>query len=99
MNKFPVQAGNEMRKEFRGVFDYRYDELNGIFGFVWKDNIVKMLSNNLDVLPLGCMQRWSKAEKNQVLFPRPDAILNYSTNIGSVDNLDWNINTKAENKK
>ncbi|GFR31520.1 piggyBac transposable element-derived protein 1 [Trichonephila clavata] len=36
MNKCPIKKDKEMKKEFRGAFDYRYDEINGIFGLVWK---------------------------------------------------------------
>ncbi|GFQ83331.1 chimeric ERCC6-PGBD3 protein [Trichonephila clavata] len=36
MNKCPIKTDKEMKKEFRGAFDYRYDEINGIFGLVWK---------------------------------------------------------------
>ncbi|GBM06799.1 hypothetical protein AVEN_173568-1 [Araneus ventricosus] len=79
-------------KEFRGAFDYRYNEINGVFSLVWKDNrTVKMLSNHLDVLPLGRVQRWFRNEKKQVFIPKPDDIVNYNKNMGGVDKLDWNI--------
>lgn len=103
MNKCPIKTDKEMKKEFRGAFDYRYDEINEIFCLVWKDNsIVKMLSNHLEVLPLGRVQRWSRTEKKQVLIPQPNAIANYNKNMGGVDKLDWNIQkyrTKIRGKK
>ncbi|GBM26653.1 PiggyBac transposable element-derived protein 2 [Araneus ventricosus] len=102
MNKCPIKTDKEM-KEFRGAFDYTYNEINGIFDLVWKDNqIVKMLSNHLDALPLGRGQRWSRTEKKHVLIPKPDAIANYNKNMGGVDKLDWNIQkyrTKIRGKK
>ncbi|GBN03672.1 Chimeric ERCC6-PGBD3 protein [Araneus ventricosus] len=109
MAKYPIKTDKEM-KEFRGAFDYTYNEINGIFDLVWKDNrIVKMLSNNLEVLPLGRGQRWSRTEKKHVLIPKPDAITNYNSynnkyykNMGGVDKLDWNIQkyrTKIRGKR
>ncbi|GBM90563.1 hypothetical protein AVEN_52966-1 [Araneus ventricosus] len=89
-------------KEFRGAFDYTYNEINGIFVLVWKDNrIVKMLSNDLDVLPLGRGQRWYRTKK-KVSIPKFDAIANYNKNMGGVDKLDCNIQnyrTKIRGKK
>lgn len=64
MNNCPIKTDREMKKEYRGAFDYRYDQINEIFGLVWKDNSnVKMLSNNLQVLPLARVPRWSRTEK------------------------------------
>ncbi|GBM22917.1 hypothetical protein AVEN_136341-1 [Araneus ventricosus] len=50
-----------------------------------------MLSNHLDVLPLGVGQRWSRIDKKQVLIPKPDDIANFNKNMGGVGKLDWNI--------
>ncbi|GBN48553.1 hypothetical protein AVEN_233103-1 [Araneus ventricosus] len=83
-------------EEFRGAFDYRYNEINGIFGLVWKHNRHKHIKS------FGSGKRWSRTAKKQVLIPKPDAIANYNKNMGGVDKLVWKIQkyrTKIRGKK
>ncbi|GFT82261.1 chimeric ERCC6-PGBD3 protein [Nephila pilipes] len=49
-----------------------------------------MLTNPLIVLLLGRKQRVSKTKKQRVLFPQPNAITNYSRNMGGIDKFDCN---------
>ncbi|GBM69326.1 hypothetical protein AVEN_155751-1 [Araneus ventricosus] len=61
-----------------------------------------MLSNHMEVLHLGRVQRCSRTETKQVLIPQPNVIANYNKNMGGVDKLDFNIRkyrTKIRGKK
>ncbi|KAF2902674.1 hypothetical protein ILUMI_03510 [Ignelater luminosus] len=56
---------------------------------IWKDNnIVKVLSNHQEVLPLDKASRWSRAEHKQVSIPQPNAIAQYNKFMGGVDRMD-----------
>lgn len=93
MNHCPVKTDSEMKKEERGVYDYRLDVTNKIFATVWKDNnIVKMLSNHQGVEPSENVGRWSRTEKKKVKVQQPFCIHQYNKYMGGVDKLDWNVN-------
>lgn len=92
MNNCPIKNDTEMKKEKRGFYDYRFDKRNKILAITWNDNkCVKMLTNNLGIMPLDNVRRWSKSEKKEVYVDRPFILSQYNKFMGGVDKLDWNV--------
>lgn len=92
-NKCSFKKDDEMKKEIRGTYDYRFDENNDIFAVTWKDNnIVKVLSNHQGLEPIHHVSRYSRTDKKPATVPQPKCISDYNKYMGGVDKLDWLVN-------
>lgn len=79
MNNCPIKSDLEMKKEYRGTFDYCFDNKHHIFAVTWKDSsCVKMLSNHQGLQPLQTVKRWSGVEKKLITIPQPLCVQQYN---------------------
>lgn len=89
----PLKSDKDMKKEDRGMLDFRFDEKNSIFAVTWKDdNNVKVLSNHEATEPMQSVTRWSSERKERVKVYQPKCIATYNKWMGGVDRMDWSIN-------
>jgi DNA excision repair protein ERCC-6 len=88
----PLSSPEQMKKQARGTSDYRCDTNSGVLLVRWNDNsVVTVASNCYGVNPLGQAQRWSNAQKKQIVIPQPNLIQQYNGKMGGVDRMDQNI--------
>lgn len=91
-DKTNLKNDNDIKKEERGFYDYRFDKNNKILAVIWKDNnAVKMLSNHETIEPLVSVKRYSKTQKKHIDILQPNLVSSYNKYMGGVDKLDWHI--------
>ena len=72
MNKCIIKIDEHMKKDIRGTYDYRFDNLNEVLLVTWKDNnCVKIMTNHGTLNHISEVRRWSRSEKKEVYVPQP----------------------------
>jgi hypothetical protein len=100
MEKCPLKAEKELRKEGRGSMDF-FKSDSGILLVKWFDNKeVTIASNCYGVEPVSQVRRWDKSKKEYVIIPRPALVGCYNKGMGGVDACDqklsfYRIKTKS----
>ncbi|XP_066959027.1 piggyBac transposable element-derived protein 3-like [Macrobrachium rosenbergii] len=85
-----LKSTNDMRKETRGSYDYRFDTNEEVLMVNWLDNKCVTVGTNYDTVePLAKVQRWIKTSKSKGSVPQPNAIFDYNKCMGGVDHHDW----------
>ncbi|XP_066959282.1 piggyBac transposable element-derived protein 2-like [Macrobrachium rosenbergii] len=84
-----LKSTNDMKKETRGSYDYRFDTSEEVLMVKWLHNKCVTVGTNYDTVePLAKVQRWIKTSKSKGSVPQPNAIFNYNKCMGGVDHHD-----------